>query len=143
MANEQGKDMAGQFNLYSDRIDNLKGRLKSQANNAVTSVNLLLTQLSSINEDLLTSGLTSQTSNAKLDQRDSLIDQLSEISQITVNYGSRGDALIRLGNTGSGPIIGKDKISKIDVLEQGERLQPVVGLGKVANNQIQGGRIVV
>ena len=135
--------MAGQFNLYSDRIDNLKGRLKSQANNAVTSVNLLLTQLSSINEDLLTSGLTSQTSNAKLDQRDLLIDdQLSEISQITVNYGSRGDALIRLGNTGSGPIIlEKDKISKIDVLEQGERLQPVVGLGKVATNQIQGGII--
>ncbi len=142
VANEQGKDMAGQFNLYSDRIDNLKGRLKSQANNAVTSVNLLLTQLSSINEDLLTSGLTSQTSNAKLDQRDLLIDQLSEISQITVNYGSRGDALIRLGNTGSGPIIlEKDKISKIDVLEQGERLQPVVGLGKVATNQIQGGII--
>ena len=55
VANEQGKDMAGQFNLYSDRIDNLKGRLKSQANNAVTSVNLLLTQLSSINEDLLLS----------------------------------------------------------------------------------------
>ncbi len=142
VANEQGKDMAGQFNLYSDRIDNLKGRLKSQANNAVTSVNLLLTQLSSINEDLLTSGLTSQTSNAKLDQRDLLIDQLSEISQITVNYGSRGDALIRLGNTGSGPIVlEKDKISKIDVLEQGERLQPVVGLGKVATNHIQGGII--
>ena len=96
----------------------------------------------SINEDLLTSGLTSQTSNAKLDQRDLLIDQLSEISQITVNYGSRGDALIRLGNTGSGPIVlEKDKISKIDVLEQGERLQPVVGLGKVATNQIQGGII--
>ena len=100
----------------------------------ITEVNLLLTQLSSINEDLLTSGLTSQTSNAKLDQRDLLIDQLSEISQITVNYGSEGDALIRLGNTGSGPIIlEKDKISKIDVLEQGERLQPVVGLRKSCN----------
>ena len=142
VANEEGKNLASQFNLYSERIDNLKERIKDQANNAVTSTSLLLDQLSGINQDLLTSGLTSQTSNAKLDQRDLLIDQLSEISQITVNYGSRGDALIRLGNTGSGPIIlEKANINKVSVLEQGQRLQPVVGLGKVATNQIQGGII--
>lgn len=142
VANEQGKNLSSQFNLYSDRLDNLKNRILSQSKNAVTSVNLLLSQLSSINEDLLTSGLTSQTSNAKLDQRDLLIDQLSEISQITVNYGARGDALIRLGNTGSGPIIlEKEIVNKIEVLQQGQRLQPVVGLNKISTNQIQGGII--
>ena len=142
VANERGKDLASQFNLYADRIDNLQGRIKRQADNAVTSVNLLTSQLSDINEDLLTSGLTSQASNAKLDQRDNLIDKLSKIAQVTVNYGSRGEALVRLGNTGSGPIIlEKDKNVTIDILKQGQRLQAVVGLNKVATNQIQGGII--
>ena len=142
VANERGKDLAAQFNLYADRIDNLQDRIKSQADNAVTSVNLLTSQLSDINEDLLTSGLTSQASNAKLDQRDNLIDKLSRIAQVTVSYGARGEALIRLGNTGSGPIIlEKDKNITIDVLKQGQRLQTVVGLNKVATNQIQGGII--
>ena len=73
VAIESGKDLASQFNLYSDRLDNLKKRIFEQSQNAKTSVNLLTKQLSAINEDLLSSGLTSQASNAKLDQRLSLI----------------------------------------------------------------------
>ena len=138
--NEKGKDVASQFNLYADRIERLKFTTENRAKDAVTSVNLLTSQLASINEDLLTSGLTSQSSNAKLDQRDKLIDQLSQVAQVSVSYGSKGEALIRLGNSGSGPII-LEKVSNvtIDTMTKSGRLQPVVGLNKVATNQIQGG----
>ena len=58
-----------------------------------------------------------------------------------------------MGNTGSGPVIVEPESAvssganqspstiPIDVLKQGTRLQPVVGTGNVATNQIQGGLI--
>lgn len=139
---EAGKDLASQFNSYSSELENLKRRIQSQAQNAVTSVNLLTKQLASINGDLLSSGLTSQASNAKLDQRDNLLDQVSQIAQTSVTYGTKGEATIRLGNSGSGPVI-LDAINNttIDVTLKDGRLQPVIGLNKVATNQIQGGII--
>ena len=149
---EKGKDLAGQFNLYSDRIDNLKEKIFDKANNAVTSVNLLSNQISTINAKLLSSG-SGNSSNALLDQRDILIDQLSEVCQISVRYINKGAAQVRLGNTGSGPVIVEPESSvsagtnqspstiPINVVKQGSRLQPVVGSGNVATNQIQGGII--
>ena len=137
---ERGKDLSSQFNLYSDRLDNLKKRMKDRADTSVISVNLLTKQLAGINQDLLNSGLTSQASNAKLDQRDKLLDQISQIAQISVSYGARGDATVRLGNTGSGPVIlEKNENTNIDVTLKDDRLQPVFGNGKIATNQIQGG----
>ena len=140
VAIERGKDLASQFNSYSTRLDNYKSRLHEQAENAVTSVNILTKQLTQINEDLLNSGLTSQASNAKLDQRDNILDQISQISQISVNYGSRGEALVRLGNSGSGPVIlDKNNNTTIGVTLKDGRIQPVIGLQNTPTNQIQGG----
>ena len=150
VAIEKGKDLAGQFNLYSDRIENLKNDIEKKAKNAVTSVNLLTQQVSNINGKILASGIEAGGSNALLDQRDLLLDQLSEVTQITVSYGGKGQAEVRLGNTGSGPVIvsSNDNPSKgttgttvIDIINQGSRLQPVVGTSQTATNQIQGGII--
>ena len=150
---EKGKDLAGQFNLYSDRIDRLQDQILNKAKNAITSVNLLSKQISAINAKLLASGGAGNSSNALLDQRDLLIDQLSEVCQISVNYINKGAAQIRLGNTGSGPVIVEPESAvssganqspstiPIDIIKQGNRLQPVVGTGNVATNQIQGGII--
>ena len=150
IAIEKGKDLAGQFNLYADRIDRLKEKIFDKSKNAVTSVNLFSDQISRINAKLLASGGAGDSSNALLDQRDLLIDQLSQVCQISVNYINKGAAEIRLGNTGSGPVIveadaspskGSNTTIPIDVIKQGPRLQPVVGSGNVATNQIQGGII--
>ncbi len=150
IAIEKGKDLAGQFNLYSDRIERLKDQIFKKSENAVISVNLLSQQISAINAKLLASGGAGDSSNALLDQRDLLIDQLSEVSQITVSYINKGAAEIRLGNTGSGPVIveadssptkGSIGTVPIDVIKQGPRLQPVVGSGNIATNQIQAGII--
>ena len=150
VAIEKGKDLAAQFNIYSDRIENLKSQILEKTKNAVTSVNLISTQISNINAKILASGVATGGSNALLDQRDLLLDQMAELTQITVRYGSKGQAEVRLGNTGSGPIIisdadnptkGNETTTNIDVLEQAGRLQPVVGIGQVATNQIQAGLI--
>ena len=105
-------------------------------------------QVSAINAKLLASGGSGNSSNALLDQRDLLIDQLSEVCQISVNYINKGAAQIRLGNTGSGPVIVEPESAvssganqspstiPIDVIKQGSRLQPVVGTGSVATNQM-------
>ncbi len=150
IAIEKGKDLAGQFNLYADRIERLKEKIFDKSKSAVTSVNLFSDQISRINAKLLASGGAGDSSNALLDQRDLLIDQLSQVCQISVNYINKGAAEIRLGNTGSGPVIveadaspskGSNTTIPIDVIKQGPRLQPVVGSGNVATNQIQGGII--
>ena len=150
IAIEKGKDLAGQFNLYSDRIARLKEKIFDKSESAKTSVNLFAKQISNINAKLLASGGAGDSSNALLDQRDLLIDQLAQICQISVNYINKGAAEVRLGNTGSGPVIveadaspskGSNTTVNIDVIKQGPRLQPVVGSGNVATNQIQGGMI--
>ncbi len=150
VAIEKGKDLAAQFNMYSDRIENLKSQILDKTKNAVTSVNLISTQISNINAKILASGVATGGSNALLDQRDLLLDQMAELTQITVRYGSKGQAEVRLGNTGSGPIIisdadnptkGNETTTNINVLEQAGRLQPVVGIGQVATNQIKAGLI--
>ena len=140
VAVERGKNLSAQFNSYSERLENFKNRMFEQGKNSVSSVNLLTKQLVSINEDLLNSGLTSQASNAKLDQRDNLLDQISKIAQVTVNYGSRGDALVRLGNSGSGPVILDQRTNtNINVVLKDGRMQPVIGVNNTATNQIEGG----
>ena len=63
--------------MYSDRIERLKDQIFKKSENAVTSVNLLSEQISAINAKLLASGGAGDSSNALLDQRDLLIDQLS------------------------------------------------------------------
>ena len=72
------------------------------------------------------------------------------MSQITVTYINKGAAEIRLGNTGSGPVIveadssptkGSIGTVPIDIIKQGPRLQPVVGSGNITTNQIQAGII--
>ena len=150
IAIEKGKDLAGQFNLYATRIDDLKDKIYDKSKNAVTSVNLLTKQISTINSKLLASGGAGNSSNALLDQRDILIDQLSEVSQISVSYINKGAAEIRLGNTGSGPVIVEADTSaskvgntttEIDILKRGSRLQATVGVNNTATNQIQGGII--
>ena len=128
IAIEKGKDLAGQFNLYADRIDRLKEKIFDKSKNAVTSVNLFSEQISRINAKLLASGGAGDSSNALLDQRDLLIDQLSQVCQISVNYINKGAAEIRLGNTGSGPVIveadsspskGSNTIVPVNVIQQG------------------------
>ena len=142
--------MAAQFNLYSERISNLKTQINNKTKNAVTSVNLLSDQISNINAKILASGVATGGSNALLDQRDMLLDQMAEFTQVTVNYGDKGQAEVRLGNSGSGPIIvssdaeptkGNETTTNIDVVNQAGRLQPVVGVNKIATNQIKGGLI--
>ena len=143
---EKGKDLAGQFNLYADRIDRLKEKIFDKSKSAVTSVNLFAKQILSINAKLLASGGAGDSSNALLDQRDLLIDQLSEVCQISVTYINKGAAEIRLGNTGSGPVIveadaspskGGVTTEQVDIIKKGARLQPVVGVANTATNQIQ------
>ena len=128
---KKGKIWLGQFNLYSDRIEDLKNQIERKAKNAVTSVNLLTKQISNINAKILASGTEGNGSNALLDQRDLLLDQLSEVTQITVSYGGQGQAEVRLGNTGSGPVIvssndnpstGTTGTTVIDIVNQGARL---------------------
>ena len=147
---EKGKDLADQFNMYSVRIENLKDQIEKKANNAVTSVNLLTKQISNINAKILASGTEGSGSNALLDQRDLLLDQLAEVAQITVSYGGKGQAEVRLGKSGSGPVIlsananpskGNSGTTNLDIINQGARLQTVVGSNQTATNQIQGGII--
>ncbi len=148
VAIEKGKDLAAQFNLYAERLETEKKQILDKVKNTVTSVNLLTDQISNVNAKILASGVATGGSNALLDQRDFILGQLAELTQITVNYGEKGEAEVRLGKTGSGPIIvtadaeptkGNDTTTQIDVVNQGPRLQPVVGINKIATNQIQAG----
>ena len=62
---------------------------------------------------------------------------MSQIAQTSVTYGTKGEATIRLGNSGSGPVILEAvNNTTIDVTLKDGRLQPVIGLNKVPKENI-------
>ena len=144
VAIEQGKALAQGFNTYAQRVEELQKGVKAVMKDSMASVNMLAQQLADVNGRILATGQSGQSPNSIFDLRDRLISDLSNLSDVTIDYQERGVVNIRLGSSGVGPIIveGKDMRS-ISFDETFSGLQPVVLSGGVrrATNQITSGMI--
>ena len=69
------------------------------------SVNMLSKQLADVNGRILATGQSGQSPNSIYDLRDRVINDLSKLVDLTVDYQDRGVANLRLGSSGVGPIL--------------------------------------
>jgi flagellar hook-associated protein FlgK len=84
-------------NQYT-QLQELQSGLSTQVQQTVGTINQLLQQLSSINQQLLNS--QGSDPNALLDARDYALDQLSRLVNIQSNYGVAGTVAVNLAGSG-------------------------------------------
>ena len=102
VALEQGRSLASAFNSTFLQLDQLKDATTAMMSDAVKGINLLTSELASINNRILSSGQSGKSPNSLLDLRDRLVADISSLADVSVSYSDRVVANLTLGNSGVG-----------------------------------------
>lgn len=89
--------MANSFNIASTSLDAVRDGLHFEAEASVEQVNLLGAELARVNQRIGRSGVYTSDRATLLDQRDSLLESLSEATDISAEFASDGSVEVRLG----------------------------------------------
>lgn len=89
---QRGLAVAETFNYFSDSIDSMRGDLKKQIDVTVTDANSLLSQVDALNKQIKNIETNGYLPNDLYDERDRLIDELSSIANIQVDYSKSSDS---------------------------------------------------
>ncbi|RDW15665.1 flagellar hook-associated protein FlgK [Oceanobacillus chungangensis] len=104
---QRGQALAETFHYLSNSLDTIRGDLKQQLNNSVDSVNSILRQIDDINVEVRKLETNGLVTNDLYDRRDLLIDELSNMMEISVQYDessagakdiAQGVATIKVGD---------------------------------------------
>lgn len=101
---ENAASVAAAFNATGKALDSAMTDLKSSADTAVTQLNNLSSSLAKVNAGLARATEGSAGQAALLDQRDQMLEQMSALTDVTVNFDSYGRATVHAG-TGTGPML--------------------------------------
>lgn len=101
---EAARTMVGTFNIASSALDAVGTGLRFEATDAVTQVNTLSGELARVNLRLARAADASSDQTALLDQRDSLLQQLSAFTDVSTTINSDSTVELRLGGA-SGPLM--------------------------------------
>jgi flagellar hook-associated protein 1 FlgK len=142
VALERGRAVAAVFNEVAGSITVLKEGLVTQANQAINDLNALVEGLLNVNLQLTKAD--AGASKSLLDNRDMLIDKISEFVEVNTSLDAQGRATLRLGGSVAGPkIIDAAKAYNVSVSSQDNGFTFKVGaLGKeTKTNQVINGRL--
>jgi flagellar hook-associated protein 1 FlgK len=91
------QNLASQVQTVYQGLDEIKTNLVNDANSKVQDLNKLLKQVQTLNVQISSASVQGGNSNDLMDQRDAVIDQISQIVNINVSYDSSNSALISVG----------------------------------------------
>jgi flagellar hook-associated protein 1 FlgK len=101
---EAASGAASAFAETGASLDRVAAAIDATTRDTVASLNSLTATLAKINSGLGRAAAGSAGNAALLDQRDSVLDQLSALTDITVSYDVAGRASVRAGGAG-GPML--------------------------------------
>ena len=101
VAIEDGKALAENFRQTAQTLGDLKSATIVEANESAKLITSLAAEIAGNNKRLMASG-KANASNALLDTRDRLIDEVSRLAEVTVDLSDQGAATVRLGKSGAG-----------------------------------------
>ena len=99
---EDARTLVGTFNIASKALDSAGSGLRFEATDGVNQVNTLAAQLAQVNLRLARASDASSDQTALLDQRDSLLQQLSSYTDVTTSVAVDNTVSVRIGGS-SGP----------------------------------------
>ena len=94
---QSAQKLSGQVQTVYQGLDEIRGSLLNDAKSKVQELNSLLKQVTNLNNQIASASVMGSDNNDLLDQRDHVIDQLSEITNISVSYDSSNAAVISVG----------------------------------------------
>jgi flagellar hook-associated protein 1 FlgK len=96
---EQARTMANSFNIASQGLDSVRDGLQFEATDGVDQVNKLAQELARVNLRLARASDASSDQTQLLDQRDSLLQQLSNYTDIKTTISTDQTVQVTLGGT--------------------------------------------
>jgi len=101
---EAARTMVGTFNIAATALDSVGTGLRFEATDGVTQVNTLSGELARVNLRLARAADASSDQTALLDQRDSLLQQLSAFTDVATTINADSTVELRIGGAG-GPLM--------------------------------------
>ena len=138
----QGSTLAASFNNTSNVLQDLADAAFGELQSKVEEVNLLTAALGGVNGRLRSSNLGGTPPNMLLDERDRLIDEISERMNVTVAIGERYEAEVFIGSSEMGPtLVAGERVTPLTALMTSEKaVKFKLGTNTFISN-IQGGAI--
>ena len=99
---ESARTMTGTFNIAATSLDAAGSGLRFEATDGVSQVNTLAGELAQVNLRLARASDATSDQTALLDQRDSLLQQMSQYADVSTKFNSDHTVEVRLGGT-AGP----------------------------------------
>ena len=123
VAMETGKSLASSFNTTAMQLEQLKSNTLQRTDEAISALNTLAAELASVNEKVLSASQSGKSPNALMDLRDKLIEDLSKLAEVTVDYTDRGVANVTIGSSGVGPgLVTGGKATKVGFIERYDKI---------------------
>jgi flagellar hook-associated protein 1 FlgK len=94
----QGQALAQQLQNYDGQIAQYGSQLESQLASDVSQINTLASNIATLNQQIAAASASGQTPNQLLDQRGTLIDQLSKYVSVQTVAQSNGATDVYIGN---------------------------------------------
>lgn len=94
---QAGAQLASTFNSYATQLSNIAASTQTGISDSVTQVNTLTSQIASMNAQIVAATSTGASPNDLLDQRDQMLDQLSQMVSITVSGNKDGSDQVNIG----------------------------------------------
>jgi flagellar hook-associated protein 1 FlgK len=94
---QAAQKLSSQVQTVYQGLDEIKSSLLEDAKSKVQTLNNLLKQVQTLNTQISASSIAGVENNDLLDQRDAVIDQLSQMTNISVSYNSSNAAIISVG----------------------------------------------
>ncbi|MBC2661112.1 flagellar hook-associated protein FlgK [Novosphingobium flavum] len=101
---EEARTLVGTFNIASKALDSAGSGLRFEATDGIGQVNTLAAQLSQVNLRLARASDASSDQTALLDQRDSLLQQLSNFTDVTTTVAIDNTVSVQIGGS-TGPLL--------------------------------------
>ncbi|MGH8319870.1 MAG: flagellar hook-associated protein FlgK [Steroidobacteraceae bacterium] len=93
-----GQALAQQVQTYDSQLSQYGSQLESQLSGDVTEVNTLSSQIAQLNQQIAAGSANGQTPNQLMDQRDQLINQLSQYVSVQTASQGNNEVNVYIGN---------------------------------------------
>jgi len=109
---EKARTMVGTFQIAGQEMDAAGEGMRFLAGDGVTQVNRIAQELARTNTRLARASDASSDQTALLDQRDTLLEQLSTYGNIATTFGTDGQVAVKIGGaSGSDLVVGNSAAS--------------------------------
>lgn len=96
---ESARTMTRSFQLAAQGLDSVSQGLQAQASDGIGQVNLYASELARVNLQLTRTSDGSSDQTALLDRRDTLLQSLSKLTDISTTFGTNQTVEVRLGGS--------------------------------------------